>query len=250
MIKVMFKPFNLAKLITASILCFMLTTSNTLFAQTTNTTSDDYLARKKQNPAYEILGRELSRKEQELYSNLSKEELKNSILHREQRLVAVRALVAIGASEDIREIIDILPLTKLRTYVELLTYFSHLQEKHGSVLDGIKAEYVYNIVDDEQAFRQAASKAYKTTFGIPKEKQSIEDVVNFLKAKEAFTYSRMVAELVATMEEADKQRMLFKALDEIGRPDLKNNEKFVRKILEQDFTHESLKTLLEQIPAK
>ena len=246
---VTFWPFNLVKLLIVSTACIMLTT-NTLYAQPSNTSPDDYLARKKQNPAYEVLGRELTRKEQDLYGNVNKEELKSSLLHREQRLVAVRALVAIGASEDIREIIDILPLTKLRTYVELLTYFSHLQEKYGSVLDGIKAEYVYNIVDDEQAFRQAAGKAYEITFGIPKEKQSIEDIVNFFKAKEAFTYSRMVAELVATMEEADKQRMLFKALDEIGRPDLKGNEKFVRKILEQDFTHESLKALLEQIPAK
>ena len=243
---IIFGPYNLIKLMMVSIICFSLT-ANTLHAQPTD---DDYLARKRQNPAYEVLGRKLTRVEQEAHGNLSKNDLKNSILHREQRLVAVRALIAVGASKDIKEIIDVLPLTKLRTYVELLTYFNHLKEKYGSVLGGIKAEYVYSIVDDEQAFKQAAIKAYETTFGVPKEQQSVEDIVNFLKAKEAFTYSRMVAELVATMEYEDKQRMLFKALDEIGRSDLKNNNKFVNKLLEQDFTHESLKKLLEQIPSK
>lgn len=198
-------------------------------------------------PAYKVLGRKLTTQEKALYGTLDIEELKSQLLYKEETLVIVRALLVIGEGKDAKEILDILPNTKLKTFTELVNDFTNYREKYGSVLTGIQSEFVYNIKDDEQAFKNAATKAYESVFGIKKEQQNIESILGFLKAKEALTYSKMVSALVETITQEDKKKMLFKALESIKRPDLKSNEKFVSKILEQSFTYEALMKLLEQI---
>lgn len=198
-------------------------------------------------PAYKVLGRKLTPQEKTLYGNLDADELKNQLLYKEQTLVIVRALLVIGESKEVKEILEILPNTKLKTFSELVNDFIHYKEKYGSVFIGVQSEFVYSIKDDEKAFENAAAKAYESVFGIKKEQQNTQSILNFLKAKEAFTYSKMISTLVETLTPEDKKKMLFKALDSIKRPDLKSNEKFVIKILEQTFTHETLMKLLEQI---
>ncbi len=203
----------------------------------------------KKDIAYEVLGRKLTSQEKELYGNLSAEELKNQLLYKEQTLVIVRALLVIGEGKDSGDILQILPNTKLRTFTELVNDFTGYKEKYGSVLAGIQSEFVYNIKDDEQAFKKAAALAYETVFGVPKEQQDAEGITNFLKAKQALTYSKMISAFTDSLTPEDKKKMLFKALDSIKRPDLKTNEKFVNKILEQTFTYEALMELLNEIPS-
>lgn len=206
--------------------------------------------KEKQSAAYIVLGRELTKAEKDLYGGLTVAEIKSELLHREQRLVVVRALLAVGEGESIKEVLEILPLSKLQTFADLLTEFKEYMEKYGSVLSGIKTELVYNIKDNEQAFKQAASKAYLVVFGTPKEKQNIQEITSFLQENNALTYSKMIAALMESMTPEIKKDMLFKTLDEIGRADLKNNKDFVEKILAQKFTYENLKKLLGQIGPK
>lgn len=206
--------------------------------------------KEKHSAAYVVLGRELTKAEKQLYDGLTVAEIKSELLHREQRLVIVRALLAVGEGESVKDVLEILPLSKLQTFADLLTEFKEYMEKYGSVLSGIKTELVYNIKDNEQAFKQAASKAYQIVFGTPKDKQNIQEITSFLQENNALTYSKMIAALMESMTPEIKKDMLFKILDEIERADLKNNKDFVEKILAQKFTHENLKKLLDQISPK
>ena len=200
------------------------------------------------NTAYEVLGRKLTEQEKDLYGDLDATTLKDQLAHREQRLIIVRALIAVGEdSDDIGQILKILPQTKLKTFKELVSYFNGLIERYGTVLDGLQAEIVYNIKDDEQAFKQAAGKAYETVFGIKKDKQNLESIVSFLKSNNALTYTKMVAALTEQMTDDDKKELLNRALTEIGRSDLKQNQVFMDKILAQKFTYENLKRLLQEL---
>ena len=266
----MYKKIKLLLFIAVSIVCASATINNLSFAQDEknsgiekkykisqanldsadddgDSAANDNLPEAKKSSAYEVLGRKLTPQEKDLYGDLSAEELKNQLLYKEQTLVIVRALLIIGEGKDSGEILQILPNTKLRTFTELVNDFTDYKEKYGSVLTGIQSEFVYNIKDDEQAFKKAAALAYETVFGISKEQQDAEGITNFLKAKQALTYSKMLSAFTESLTPEDKKKMLFKALDSIKRPDLKTNEKFVNKILEQTFTHEALIKLLDQI---
>lgn len=204
----------------------------------------------KHSTAYLVLGRELTKQEKDLYADLGANELKDELLHKEQRLVVVRALLAVGEGDSIKEVLAILPISKLKTFTELVNDFTEYTEKYGSVLEGIQEEFVYNIKDDEQAFKAASAKAYETVFGVPKDKQNTSEIISFLKENEALTYSRMLEALMNQMTPELKKQMLFNALDEIGRSDLKNNNVFVEKILAQKFTHKNLKKLLKELAPK
>jgi len=202
----------------------------------------------KVSAAYEVLGRALTDAEKDLYEGLDPKELKQELLPKEQRLVIARALLALGEGQNVEVVLKILPILKLETFSEFLNKFKLYKEEYGSVVDGLLFTLVYNIKDDEQAFKHASARAYEEVFGIPKEKQNTSEIINFLKENNALTYSKMIAALMETMTPEVKKRILFKILDEIDRKDLKLNEKFVEKMLGQKFfTHESLKRLLEQV---
>ena len=204
-------------------------------------------ARTKHSLAYEILGRELTRREKDNYGDgLSTTDLKN-ILAGEQRLVIVRALITVGADDSVKGVLDVYPVSKLQTYSELVERFSGLTEKYGSVKAGIESEYVYNIKDDGQAFKKAASKAYETVFGIPEDKQNKDQIFNFLTQSNALTYSKMIQVLMKTITPDVKKQILFNALDQIGRSDLKTSDKFVKKMLAQQFTYANLMKLFQEL---
>lgn len=204
-------------------------------------------ARTKHSLSYEVLGRELTDREQESYRNtLSKEDLKN-ILSGEQKLAIVRALITVGEKDSIKDVLGIYSISKLQTYSELVDYFNGMIEKYGSVKTGIEDEYVYNIKDNGQAFEKAASKAYETVFGIPEDKQNKDQIFSFLTQSNALTYSKMIQALMQTITPDIKKQILFNALDQIGRPDLKTNDKFVTKMLEQQFTYKNLTELLKEL---
>ena len=81
-------------------------------------------ARTKHSLSYEVLGRELTDREQESYRNtLSKEDLKN-ILSGEQKLAIVRALITVGEKDSIKDVLGIYSISKLQTYSELVDYFN------------------------------------------------------------------------------------------------------------------------------
>ncbi len=200
--------------------------------------------------AFQILGRELTQKEKASYGHdVSKEALKN-ILSGEQRLVIVRALVTVGAEKNTKDILNVYNISSLQTYAELIDYFGGLIEKYGSVKTGIESEYVYNIKDNEQAFKKAATKAYETVFGVPEDKQDKEQIYSFLTQSNAITYSKMLQVFMQTITPDIKKQILFNALDQSGRPDLKTNEEFVNKILEQTFTYENLIELFKELQTK
>ncbi|OGI08967.1 MAG: hypothetical protein A3I68_03780 [Candidatus Melainabacteria bacterium RIFCSPLOWO2_02_FULL_35_15] len=204
-------------------------------------------ARTKHSLSYEVLGRELTDREQESYRNtLSKEDLKN-ILSGEQKLAIVRALITVGEKDSIKDVLGIYSISKLQTYSELVDYFNGMIEKYGSVKTGIEDEYVYNIKDNRRAFEKAASKAYETVFGIPEDKQNKDQIFSFLTQSNALTYSKMIQALMQTITPDIKKQILFNALDQIGRPDLKTNDKFVTKMLEQQFTYKNLTELLKEL---
>ncbi len=200
----------------------------------------------KHSLAFQILGRELTQREKENYGDLSKEELKN-ILAGEQRLAIVRALITVGAESTTKDVLAVYNISKLQTYNELVDYFTGLIEKYGSVKTGIESEYIYNIKDNEQAFKKAASKAYETVFGVPEDKQDKEQIYSFLTQSNTLTYSKMIQALMQTITPDIKKQMLFNALDQADRSDLKSNDKFINKMLEQDFTYENLMELFKEL---
>ena len=201
----------------------------------------------KHSLAFEVLGRELTQREKDNYgNNLGEEDLKN-ILAGEQRLAIVRALITVDSEDSVKDVLNIYQVSKVQTYSELVDFFSRLIEKYGSVKAGIESEYIYNIKDNEQAFRKAASKAYETVFGIPEDKQNKEQIFTFLTQNNALTYSKMIQTLMQTITPKMKKEILFSALKEVGREDLKTNDQFVNKMLEQDFTYENLIKLFEEL---
>lgn len=207
----------------------------------------------KTTASQEVLGRKLTTKEQNLYLNLSREEkieaFKNDILPREQNLVAVRALISVGESGNATEILNYLHFTETKTYTQLMDRFVKLKEKYGSVKKGLEAENKFKL-SEEDIFKDTALKAYKTVFGTDEKDLTNEEktqLFNFLRSKEAPTYTKMIEALVKSLTEQDKKSILFGLLTEIGRHDLKENEEFQKKILEQEFTHENLKKLLEPL---
>ncbi len=203
--------------------------------------------RAKHSLSYEVLGRELTDREKESYRDtLSKGDLKN-ILSGEQKLAIVRALITVGEKDSIKDVLGIYNTSKLQTYNELVDYFNGMIEKYGSVKTGIEDEYVYNIKDDRQAFEKAASKAYETVFGVPEDKQNKDQIFSFLTQSNALTYSKMIQALMQTITPDIKKQILFNALDETGRSDLKTNDKFVTKMLEQQFTYKNLMELLKEL---
>ena len=203
--------------------------------------------RAKHSLSYEVLGRELTEREKESYRDtLSKEDLKN-ILSGEQKLAIVRALITVGEKDSIKDVLSIYNISKLQTYSELVDYFNGLIEKYGSVRTGIEDEYVYNIKDNRQAFEKAASKAYETVFGVPEDNQNKDQIFTFLTQSNALTYSKMIQTLMQTITPDIKKQILFNALDQIGRSDLKTNDKFVTKMLEQQFTYKNLMGLFKEL---
>ena len=60
----------------------------------------------KQSPAYIVLGRKLTDNEKEVYKGLTVRELKDQLLYKEQRLVVVRALLAVGEGSNSKEILE------------------------------------------------------------------------------------------------------------------------------------------------
>ena len=251
------------QLILISTICLVLGFNNVSFAEgedpDTNTKSGDkgfnkvevnedveaeenpVLAAK--GPGYKVLGRKLTEAERALYKD--EDSVKAALLHKEQKLVVVRALLAVGESKNIKEIVDLVVLDKLKTFTELINDFTELKEKSGSILKGLKDQSTYK--DDTQTLRDAASEAYLTVFGIAQEDQDLEKIVNYFKTNNATTFSKMVNLLVESMSPEDKKEMLFRTLDEIGRPDLKTNKAFTEKLLAQKFTYENLKTLLKEV---
>ncbi|MBI2996372.1 MAG: hypothetical protein HYY52_06670 [Candidatus Melainabacteria bacterium] len=204
--------------------------------------------------AASVLGRELTQREKDSLGNdYTKHDVEIAFLANEQRLVIVRALLACGVPEEnIKEILIIYQVSKLQTFKELVDYFTDLKERHGSVIDGIRDEFILNIKDYEQTFKKAAVRAYEIVFCIKLEVENdIQQVVGFLKEQEALTFSKMVEVLMSALTPKQKEEMLFKALDKVGRSDLKENKEFTEKILAQEFTCENLSRMLQELgPAK
>ena len=199
------------------------------------------------DPVYEVLGRKLTKAERSLYADATKDDIKNGLLHKEQRLVIVRALVAIGEGDDARNVLRLMTISELKTYRELVQYFKGLKENSGSVVVGLLEQ---SNKDPETAFRNAASFAYEGVYGVGKEQQDIQSILNYFRSHQVSKYSEMVNLLVDSMTQEDRKKLLTKALNAVGRIDLIDNENFVKKIVEQKFTYEKLLKLLKQIPAQ
>ena len=205
---------------------------------------------KNKSDAYRVLGRQLTTKEKASFGNdLTYDDLKSQILIREPDLTEVRALISVGAGKNAGDIVKILHFDKPKTYEELIKYFVNLREKYGSIPKGIEIESKYNF-DEKQIFEGTVAKAYETVYGVSiddftaKEK---EELFNYLKSKQAITYSDIVEELENSMTDEEKQSILFEILDKIGRPDLKEKEDFVKQITKQKFTYDELEKLLQEL---
>lgn len=214
----------------------------------------DLLAKKtvKQSNVFLVLGRELTSQERDLYSDATIEELKN-LLPNEQKLVVVRALIGIGQAQCIDLVLNSMPITEPKPYNKLVEYFKELQGEYGSVCTAIKAKFVENNNDKQYAFEQAALKAYETIYGVKPLKEDEPQLFTFFKQDsdvKELTYEEMIKKLKDILSDKDKQEIIFSALDKIGRPDLKSNENFVKKLLEQDFTYESLIELFQPLKAQ
>ena len=202
----------------------------------------------KRGPGYQVLGRKLTENERELYGDLSVKELKDQLLHKEYKLVIVRALLAIGDENSVKEVLEIMPTTSdQKTFLELVDYFTKLREKHGSVLKGLQTELVDKITDEKYAFENAALKAYEEVFGIKVADEDKQQLLTYFKEHKISTFSEMVNSLVITMDAEDKKGVLMRALDDTGRPDLKENQKFVAKLLSQKFTYGNLMELFKPL---
>ncbi len=210
--------------------------------------SDNNASNQKENedtPAYRVLGRSLTDTEEKNYGNLDEEGIKNQILFKETKLVAVRALSAIGEEDEIEKVVSA-PLPA-KTFTDLREYFIGLREQYGTVAKGIKAIYELNIKDDEYAFKQAVNEAYENVFCSHLSPEKEEQFLKYFKEKGATTYSKMVTELQNSMSDEIKKLVLTKVLKEVGRQDLMNKEVFVNKILNQSFTCQNLRKLLKEV---
>ena len=202
----------------------------------------------KKSAAYQVLGRKLTPNEKELYDDLNAKDLENQLLHKEYKLVIVRALLAIGEEENIKTVLEIIPTSSdQKTFLELYQYFTKLREKYGSVLKGLETEVVERNTDDKYAFENTAQKAYAEAFGVKLVEEAKQQLLTYFKERKIFTYSEMVNNLVQTMSPDDKKDVLIRALEDIGRPDLKENAKFINKILGQSFTYINLMELFKPL---
>ena len=217
---------------------FLFSANSFVFAQDKN----------KYSPSYLALGRELTKQEIASYGNdLTRGEIEDTFLPREQKLVIVRAVVAAGSGQDVNRVLEVYQNSGLQSFKELVGYFKSLKEKYGSVKGGVEAEFVLNRKDNEEAFKEAATKAYFAVFGISEDQQDKEKIFAFLKSRKALEYSKMLEVFLGEMDSDTKRNILFLALDQSGRPDLKSNEKFVTKLLEQEFTYEALMELFKEL---
>lgn len=237
-------------LLLLSILLSLLITTNQLFAQGSKERDVFEEEAYKDDPVFRVLGRHLTAREIGAYGKkLSYENAISQLLHREPDLVTVRALITVGAAKNAAYIVKNLYFSEPKTYEWLVKYFEDLKDKYGSVEKGVESEKNLKL-SEKQIFEGTALKAYKTVFGVspedltPAEQQ---DLFNFFKSKQATTFTKMVVLLVESLTEDDKKQILYELLDEINRKDLKQNNNFVSKILEQDFTHENLRELLQQL---
>lgn len=203
--------------------------------------------------SYIVLGRKLTDKEGVLYKNLNEEEkvqaIKNDILSREQNLVAVRSLLAVGEADNINLVISYLHFSDTTTFNDLVGEFTGLKEKYGSVKKGLEIENKYRL-SDEEIFEQTSLKAYETVFCVSDkdlESDKKRQLFSYFKARGITKYTEMIQSLMSSMDSNDKKNLLFKVLGEIGRDDLRKDEKFINKMLEQDFTCENLRILFEKL---
>lgn len=202
-----------------------------------------------------VLCRKLTNREKDLFVNLSREDkisaIKNDILPREQRLVAVRALLAIGEGKHATEILKYLNFNELKTCEELIGYFKQLKSKHASVKEGLEEVYKLSL-NEEQVFENAAIRVYNEVF-CPQEELKPEDkkqLLDFFKASQATEYSKMLQILIGTMDKEDKEELIKKILREVGRHDLIDNKElnFVGKMVEQEnITCKNLRELFKQL---
>lgn len=202
------------------------------------------------NPAYRILGRKLTPLEQKQYGD--DQGGIETIALREQKLILVRALLAVGEGGVASELLDRIPQDKIKNFSEAVDFLEKLIQKYGSVTEGINSELVYNIQDDQVAFEKAAAKAYYTVYGINEEEQqqNKQAILDYLSAKSATTFSKMIEALIESMTPERKRELLERTLTEINREDLIKNKNFVAKILEQqDVTYLNLKKLFENLNA-
>jgi len=204
-------------------------------------------ANKYNNPAYRVLGRNLTDAERILYPEESEEGIKNYVLYKEQRLVIVRALGAIGESSAIPIVLERVPNTGNRTFTELVEFFTELKEKYGKVTTGVNKIYVSNITNDDVAFKAAAHEAYANVFCNDLSAESEAKILKYFKDENALTYSKMVVKLQSTMTDDIKKAILFRILGEIKRNDLRTNQNFVKKIVGQSFTCDNLRRLLKEV---
>ena len=203
--------------------------------------------------SYVVLGRKLTDKESVLYENLNRDQkiqaIKNDILSREQSLVAVRALLAVGEADNTNLVLSYLHFSEVATFNQLVDEFNGLKEKYGSVKKGLEVENKYKL-SDQEIFEQTSLKAYETVFciaGKDLDTEKKQQLLSYFKAHEITQYTEMIQSLVGSMDNSDKENLLFRVLGEIGREDLRENEEFVNKMLEQNFTCENLRALLEKL---
>src|SRR3990167_5553720 len=64
------------------------------------------------DPVYNVLGRKLTNAEKSLYTDATEDDIKNGLLHKEQRLVIVRALVSIGEGDDARNVLRLMTISE------------------------------------------------------------------------------------------------------------------------------------------
>ena len=208
---------------------------------------------KKDSPSMIVLGRKLTKREKDAYLNLERDQkveaLKNDILPREQQLVIVRALLAVGEAEDSKKILEYVYLSEAKTYENLFREFKALKDKHGSVLTGLESTQKYRL-SEEEMFKNAANKAYEEVFCTSADSLTTEEqnqLYEFLKQSGASEHGDIVTVLAKSMTEDDKKNLVNKVLEEIDREDLKSNEGFVAKMVAQTFTCKTLRKLFEQL---
>ena len=201
----------------------------------------------KQSPAYRALGRELTPKERAAFgSKLTYDQIVSQFLHKEYRLVVIRVALALGESDDATQIA--FQYQSAKPYDQVYKEFLNCRETYGSILNCLKAQNLNQ--PTEEIFEETALIAYYKVFGVKKEDLTPKEkewLFSFLKDNDALTLSKMIEVLVKSMTDNDKRQILFKLLNKIKRPDLKENKTFVNKILKQQFTYESLEKLLLEL---
>ena len=213
---------------------------------------DQYLSDiSKHSNAYRVLGRELTPLELKALNGvtLNYQQVIDNYLYKEDHLVVIRGAITVGEAKNASEILKAYHPSKEKPYEEVVKDFLNYREKYGSVLKAVQSENNLRL-NDQEIFEDAALDAYEEVFGIQSDdltNEDKQDLFNLLKGKNALTYTKMIVVLIDTMTPKDKKDILFSLLDEINRADLKKNQKFTNKILEQKFTNKNLKKLLQEL---